>query len=554
MRLLLTLFFLLALPVSAGYNDRSIEIFGGVGYVDGTVPAVATVDGFTADQTNGGTLTFSSTLAITAGSPVFVFAHDCATPPSGGNALTKEPSARSFGSSPVTVDWLPDNYSGCLSISHLARAKRSSAATSAAFNLPSPGGGAGSGAGNLVNWNPGVYLGYKPDQFFNVSGDHTQGYRTARSVLANSAMCQGTATAEMWKGVRVKMEWWEYELFVGDYSLGDGLVDDILDFAHSRECGESSPGARDGRTFSLIFAADPKGFKNPDGSDGDCFNAIAGGGDGPFNNSQNLIIRQGGGGSAVAVCGARVYDPSAPVQAAYTAFIQHFLNRYGNDELLEAFSMRVEGSSSVYNDDPLFGNGAIFQEYIRDLNVLLRNGGQTKFWSFVGTNNYRAGHNDQLITIHLPSMNATGGQGVSHPDTFDDTPPGQSAHAPFYPATNGSINNGPAGQVLHAHLSEFQRAGRTFTSIPGVIEQCCDPTYTHPNADLSSYFGGPPSTTAYGTTHAVVITTFGQYPTSDFEAEFNSRPRGWTLFDDTCPDAWLAAGLTCVDRDGSVVP
>ena len=397
-----------------------------------------------------------------------------------------------------------------------------------------------------VNWNPGIYLGIKPDQFFLERGNHLGGWRSAASVIGPMAICNSSGANI--KGVRVKLEWGEYENTSGDYSAGDALFDDILQYIESRACGESSPGAGDGRTFQFILVADPKGSSN------DRYLAVPGGEGGPHDNPRDLVCRQGNGGTTVVTCGARVYDPNSEIGDIYWAWARHVRDRYGDSPYLEAFGMRVEGAASVYNEDPIYGNGSTFQNYVRDLNVMLRNDGRTRAWTLVGTNNFRAGHNDQLVTIHMPSMDATGGQGVSHPDTFEDVPPGQSAHAVYYPVTNGSTNGGRAGRALHAHLAEFQRAGRTFDTIPGVLQQCCDPTYLNPSSDLGRYFGGPPSTTAYGATHATIITTFSAYPVSDFINELNSRPRGWTLYDESCPDNWLAAGITCVDDRGRVVP
>lgn len=547
-KLLILLLFPLA--ANAGYSDKFIEQFNDIGYVQGLIPAVVSIDSVS-PVTNGVDIAVSSTLPITAGASVYSVTHNCSSPPSGGGALVKSPSAIKHTSGAVSITGLVPGASHCVSFSHQARGKRSDVQTTAQFTVPS---GGGSGNTNEVNWNPGIHLGIKPDQFFVVRGDFRGGWKSAKSVINPMAICDGTATGNRIKGVRVKLEWGEYEQAAGDYSAGDELIDDILQFSESRECGESSDGARDGRRFMLSFLADPKGF-GPVDSDGDKYNAIAGGKGGPFDNPLNFVCRQGNGGTAFETCGARIYDPAAPVQAAYTAWGEHIRDRYGSSDLIEMYGLRLEGASSVYNDDPVFGNGAPLQTFVRDFNIMLRDGGKARAWVIVGTNNYRAGNNEQMLTIHVPAMDAHGGMGVSHPDTFDDTPPGQSAHAVYYPVTNGSVNGGPAGQARHAHWAEFQRAGRTFTSIAGVLEQCCDPTYTHPGANLGSYYGtSNPSTTAYGATHGVPITTFGQYPISAWIAELESRPRGWTLFDASCPDAWLAAGLICKDIDGNVIP
>ena len=386
------------------------------------------------------------------------------------------------------------------------------------------------GAAGTINWNPGVYVGFKPGQFYAVRNDFEGGWRSRSEIedVMSRFMCE-PQHANI-RGARIRLEWGEYEGQRGDYSSGDELLEIMHRFLSSGDCG----GIPRQLSIQTDFQAN-----NRDAREELCVPVY-------LRNPTDMFAWQNGGGTDR--CAARVYTAQSQAFDRYIELWDHITSIYGDSPFVEQFSVKLEGSFGINARDSAF-NSTRAQERIRDMAVHVRNRAP-RVASTIGANNFSSGFHDDLLTVHKVAFDAVGGMGISWPDTFTSTSSNPNWRTPPVTPHEGYYH---LFQGDHMMWGEWQIAGNRFTSFESVIEACCDPSYRNLNGGVSPYIQGPPPNTAHGSTHVVVITTFADFPVDDAVAAFDARPNGYDTFDMTCPDAWLDRGLQCVNNQGQVV-
>ena len=368
-----------------------------------------------------------------------------------------------------------------------------------------------------INWNPGVYFGFKPSSFENEDGS----WKPASQVIGNNVMCK--PGGENVKGVRIKLDWAEYEPNLGNYK-GDELFDDVISFLSSGQCGGIP---RQTVIQSDFFA------NNLAAREGRCVPA-------EHRNSTDMVSWTNDAGRDR--CAARIWDTRSETLQNYRALWRHIAQRYGGSKYVERFGPKGEGALGVQRFDGDYDSNVTYTA-LRDLALAVRSWAP-QIPTTLGSNNFQVGFDDLLISLYKEAMDNVGGMGLSWPDTWMKRAAPATRHHAYY------------NQFHNQHMlwGEWQRPEKEFDTFAEAARVCCDPDYVDPRADPNDFVPANPPTHAYGATHVAVITTWAAFPEEDALAMFNQRARGYNTFDMSCPDAWLAAGLQCMDNQDRVIP
>ena len=371
---------------------------------------------------------------------------------------------------------------------------------------------------NIINWNPGLYFGFKPTQFQNEDGS----WKSAASVLSSNAMCK--PGGENIKGIRIKLGWGDFEKSNGDYH-GFELVDDVLNYLRSGGCG----GVERRLMFGLEFQVNKKAAE-----EGLCS---------PSDLSDEQVYWENKGG--VARCAAPIWREGTQSRTRYMKAMQAIANRYKDEPLMEYLTAKGEGALAVKND-------ATFT-YDKALNYLMEIGQEVrriapKIPYVIGTNNYRVGQTpDSMETIVRPTMESMAGFGVRWPDTFAQptwAAAPSTAHHKYYPEMTKKF----------MMAGELQLPGNRFETFDDVWKACCDASGYHDAKGDSSAFIPPTDNHTWGASHITVITTYEKqgYPVRDAIATWEAN--NWQMYFDHCPTEWVENGAVCVTGKTSTNP
>ena len=505
----------------------------------GVVTADAAVSGVTGTSANLTSVTSSNT--IDGNNPIYAVAGNCAALqaayPStvlGAHALRDSGSATAFASGgTITVSGMnPGAVDQCIAYLHWSGVYAEEVKYTATFATSA-------GASQQLNWNPGAYFGFKWSQLFDGDGNR----KTPAQIFGGDEMCQ--AGGENVKGVRIKCLWGECEPTLGDRSNIDFLVE-IRDWLGSGACGGIP---RQLATQLDYFANNAEALRCQCVPTDYCPQNDHRRHDSSFPASVHPGVAFWQNDSGRERCGARLHNGSSDVLARFTETWEYFATQLGtgvNARYLERFSPKSEGASGWQH------SGDSTWDIQAELDIRLTLAQQIRGWApqtavTLGTNNFRAGHDDKLVTQWLPVMEAEGGYGIAWPDTWSRTVPPYTTHHAY--------NN----QFFNRHMmwAEYQRTTVEHNSWLDAFNAAVNPATVDARADLNDFVPPNPSTTGWGATHTVHITTWNQ--TDPFDSSSSAFLTEWNAytpksFDATCPDAWVANGFVCVDNQGNVVP
>lgn len=503
-----------------------------------------------------GTITTSgaSVTNLPAGGRYFVSAGTCGELPTGRFHLVRTAAGQGFGAditgTSVTVDWLETGATNqCIALVDYSRGVPSDIWTSAPFSVAS-------GGAQPINWNPLYYPTNKAANYHDAQGN----FLTAAEYYSRppqNILCQPDAVG-IFDGEVFRLEVQEYEPTIGDRSAADAFLLDVHDYLSTGQCG--------GRPLSMGVRLDSQANKK-DADQGLCSyqdflpaQPAVGNKYTPADTNTNVYFwAQSGSGRTR--CALTIWKPG-PARDAYEDTWFHLAELFGDSPYVEIMSPKGEGAwinasnANSANFDP-----ATAYAYIMDFSKRLR-AAAPRVGFAMGTNNFMgASNHGRLLTDYKPTMDSDGGYFLRWPDTFaiprPTNPKGVTStpHGAYYHLFQGD----------HGMWGEFQFADTRFGSYDIAVRAAVDPNYNDvvpPNSEFRDASDNPmtvaPPNVVYGNTHIGLPLTQGPsgFPLQDLLDLINAPPYNGTppLFDTSCPDAWVAAGLQCVDRDGNVIP
>lgn len=358
---------------------------------------------------------------------------------------------------------------------------------------------------NTINWNPGLYFGFKIAQIT------AKGVEGAPNVLRNNAMCR--PGGEQVQGIRLKFLWRELEPNGGgvyDFSL----IDTVLDFFRNNGCGD--------RPRRLMLTLDFMANKKL----ADQLYCV------PPDLEREAVSWANNGGTTR--CAAPIWLPNSDSAKRYRQLVLAIANRYKDEPLLEYLSAKGEGALGINKRDPSFVFEQAFS-YLMDIGKEVRAIAPKVAYAY-GTNNFQVGKDEWLESRVVPIMEETGGMGVRWPDTFhhDKRSAPFTAHHKYYPNMTRKF----------MMAGELQIPGNRFDTYEDAWQSCCNPTGYNTGAANNSKFSPASSNHTHGASHVVVITTFSSYPEEDALAVW--KEHNYETYFNSCPTSWTNQGLRCV--------